>query len=422
MSAFDLSARLFLQLAVIAAAGRLAAWAGRRLLQPPVVCEMIAGVLLGPSLFGWLAPGLSAAVFPRDSMPILFAVSQLGLALYMFAMGLEFRYDLLAKGWRGSAVVSLAGIAAPLVLGAWLGLRLHASGGFFAAATSPGEAMLFVGAAVSITAFPMLARIIVERGLAGTRIGALAMGAGAFDDVAAWCLLAVLLASFDSNPSVAALAIGGGAALVALLFFVVRPAAAALVSRDQPAALGGAGLSSALIALMLASWLSDSIRLYAVFGAFMLGLVLPRGPFAARLRERVEPVTTAILVPVFFAYSGLNTRFDLLNSWPLWLAAGLILLVSTAAKGVACGLAARVVGYSWPDSIAVGTLMNSRGLMELILLNIGLQRGVITPTLFTILVLMAAVTTVAASPLFELVRPRLSAGRPGSASVPSSVS
>lgn len=412
MTAFDLSARFFLQLAVICAAGRLCAAFGRRLHQPPVVCEMVAGVLLGPSLLGWLLPGFSAWLFPREAMPILFAASQLGLALYMFCVGLEFRADLLATGWRGSAAVSLAGIVAPLALGAGLGAWSHGQPGFFAPEVRLWQAMLFAGAAMCITAFPMLARIIVERGLSGTRIGALALGAGACDDVAAWVMLAVLLAVFGADPRIAERAVGGGLAFALAVLLVVRPLARRLVERAGAAALGPDGLAAALLALMVGAWITDSIRLYAVFGAFMVGLAMPRGAFAARLRERVEPLTTVLLLPTFFAYSGLNTRFGLLDSPATWLAAALVLLAATLGKGVACGLTARAVGYSGAEAVAVGTLMNARGLMELILLNIGLERGIITPTTFTIYVLMAVATTLAASPVFELVRPRLRASPP----------
>lgn len=419
MTAFDLSARLFLQLAVIAAAGRLCARAGRRLLQPPVVCEMVAGVLLGLSLLGWLAPGLSAWVFPRESMPFLFAVSQIGLALYMFCVGLEFRPELLASGWRGSAAVSLAGIAAPLALGAAVGGWTHGRAGFFAPSVERWQAMLFGGAAMCITAFPMLARIIVERGLAGTRVGALSLAAGACDDVAAWGMLAVLLAVFGSDARIAALAIGGGALFALGVYALVRPLARALVARAGAAASGPEGLAAGLFGLMLAAWITDTIRLYAVFGAFLFGLAMPRGGYAERLRERVEPVTTVLLLPVFFAYSGLNTRLGLLDTPALWGVAALVLAASTLGKGLACGGVARLSGYTAAEATAVGTLMNARGLMELILLNIGLERGIITPVTFTIYVLMAVATTLAASPVFELVRPRLSGVPPASAPSPS---
>lgn len=413
----DPAALLLLQLAVVVAAGRALSRLGRFARQPTVVCEMIAGILLGPSLFGRLAPAASAALFPRASLPLLAAVGQIGLSLYMFAMGLEFRRDLLASGWRASAAVSLSGVAAPLAAGAWLGALLHARG-LFAPGAERWQAMLFVGAALSVTAFPVLARIVSELGLSGTPLGTLAIGAGAFDDAAAWSLLAVLLASLDGNARGAVLALGGGAAIAALLVLAVRPAAAALTERAGPGALGAAALGWALAALLLSSWATDAVGLHAEFGAFLFGAVLPRGAFAARLRERVEPLTTAILIPAFFAYSGLNTRLDLFGAAGLWGTAALVLLVATATKGGACALAARAAGRDWVESAAIGALMNARGLMELILLNIALQRGVIGAELFTILALTAVATTFAATPAFEALRPRLSpdaAGRRGAA-------
>ncbi|MDE2510875.1 MAG: cation:proton antiporter, partial [Elusimicrobia bacterium] len=272
------------------------------------------------------------------------------------------------------------------------------------------QAMVFTGAAMSITAFPMLARIIVERGLSGTRIGTLSLGAGAFDDVAAWCLLATILAVFEADNRIAVLALAGGAAYAAFIAFAARPLARELTRRFPEASLGDAGFSSALIALMLAAWFTDHVRLYAVFGAFLMGMAMPRGAFADRLRAKIEPLTTGLIVPLFFAFSGLNTRIGLLDTPRMWAIAGVVLLIATAGKGLACGLAARLSGYPAAEAAAVGALMNSRGLMELILLNIGLERGLITPTLFTMMVLMAVATTLLASPVFELVRPYLSGG------------
>ncbi|MDE2143561.1 MAG: cation:proton antiporter, partial [Elusimicrobia bacterium] len=305
MASFDLSAHFFLQLAVIIAVCRAASSLGRRALQPPVVCEMVAGVLLGPSLFGLLCPGGFAAVFPRETMPILFVVSQVGLALYMFVVGLEFRTDLLLSSWRSSAAVSLAGIAAPMALGGLLGAHLAADPAYFGAGVKDWQAMVFTGAAMSITAFPMLARIIVERGLSGTRIGTLSLGAGAFDDVTAWCLLAAILAIFEADNRIAVLALAGGTAFTLFVFFAVRPVARELTRRFPEASLGDAGFSSALIALMLAAWFTDHVRLYAVFGAFLMGMAMPRGAFADRLRAKIEPLTTGLIVPLFFAFSGL---------------------------------------------------------------------------------------------------------------------
>lgn len=412
----------FLQAAVILACCRLMTLAGRRAYQPAVVCEMLAGVLLGPSFLGALFPALQARLFPPSSLPFLAFASQAGIVLYMFTVGLDFRLDLLAKGWRASAAVSLSGIAAPLALGAGLGAWLSSAGGYFAPGVGLATAMLFAGAALSITAFPVLARIVRERGLSGTPLGTLVLGAGAFDDAGAWLLLAAILAGLDSRPWAAAIPFAGGAAYAALVFLVVRPAARRFVDRRPGDALTAGALPVVFIALGAGAWFTSAIGLHGVFGAFLLGAAMPRGAFAESLRAKIAPAATALLVPLFFAYSGLRTRVDLLNGARDWLALGAVLLAATGGKGVACALAARAAGRPAADAAAAGALMNARGLMELILLAVGLERGILTPALFTIMVVMAVATTMAASPVFELLRPRLSAGSRERAPSPSPAS
>ena len=397
-------------------------WAGRRALQPAVVCEMLAGLLLGPSFLGALLPAMHARLFPPSGMAALYLASQVGLVLYMFVVGLDFRLDLLAEGWRASAAVSSSGIVAPLALGAALGAWLSSAGGYFGPGVGCGTAMLFAGAALSITAFPVLARIVLERGLSGTPLGTLVLGAGAFDDAGAWLLLAAILAGLDSRPWSALIPFIGGAAYVASIVFVVRPAARRFAASRPRDALGPGALSAVCAALGLAAWYANAIGLHSVFGAFLLGAAMPRGTFAEALRKKIEPAATSLLVPLFFAYSGLNTRLGLLAGPREWLVLGAVILVATIGKGLACALAARAGGWASADAAAVGALMNARGLMELILLGIGLERGILTPTLFTMLAVMAVATTVAASPVFELLRPRLSAGSRGRAPSPSRVS
>ena len=413
MSTFDLSVLFFLQLAVILATCRVSGLVFRHFGQPQVVSEMIAGVLLGPSLLGWLAPGVSAALFPAESKPILFAVCQVGLVLYMFLIGVEFDFDLIASRLRSAASVSLAGIVVPFALGCWIAWQFGGVADLFSAKTTPVQAMLFMGAAMSITAFPMLARIIFEQGLARTSLGTLALAAGSIDDVMAWCVLAVVLASFQSQPEIAVMAIGGGAlfAVFCLLILrrLLRPLGAQVAASGE---MGQGTLVSVLVLVTLGAWLTDSIQIYAVFGAFLMGLAMPRGKFAAELHRHIYPLTTALLLPCFFVYSGLNTKIGLVNTPTLWLLAGLVLVAATVGKGVACYTAARLHGESHRESLAIGALMNARGLMELIILNIGLQRGIITPALFTIMVLMAIVTTLMATPVFRLSRRGLTAAPP----------
>ncbi|MEP0846325.1 MAG: cation:proton antiporter [Phycisphaerae bacterium] len=409
----ELSILVFLQLAAILLACRLVGWAARRLGQPQVVGEMIAGVLLGPSLFGLLAPELNGALFPAKSpsMSVLYCAAQIGLALYMFLVGVEFDVHLLRRRARAAASVSIAGMLVPFSLGALLALGLHRDPQLFAAGVSRGEAVLFLGAAMSITAFPMLARIIYERGLTGTSLGTLALAAGSMDDAAAWCVLAFVLASFTGDGGIALLAIGGGAAYALLTLTVVRRALLPLGRRaNHTGTLTPTIFVVVLALLMLAAWLTDRIGIYAVFGAFILGVAMPRGRFADELQTRIEPLTTGLLLPLFFVYSGLNTRIDMLDRWALWGLAAVVLAAACLGKFGACWAAARLSGEPNRDALAVGALMNARGLMELIILNIGLERGIITPQLFSVLVMMAILTTLMATPLFHLSRGRAERG------------
>lgn len=405
MTPFELSLLFFLQLAFILGMCRLVGWLARLIHQPQVVGEMIAGVIMGPSLFGLLWPEWQARLFPVASKAILFAVSQVGLSLYMFLVGVEFRTDLLRERARSAASVSVAGMAAPFALGAIIGVwLLRTQDGMFGPKVASMEAALFVGAAMAITAFPMLARIIYERGLAGTPLGTLALAAGAIDDGAAWCVLAVVLASLDHSWPIAAKAIGGGLAYAILVLSLgprlLRPLGARV---EKAGRLSQQMLTFTLCLLMLGSWCTDAIGIYAVFGAFILGVAMPRGFFSAQLQKTLEPLTVSLLLPLFFTYSGLNTRLDLVNTPSLWLAAALVLLAACLGKGGACYAAARWHGEDNRTALAVGALMNARGLMELIILNIGLQRGVITAPFFSIMVVMAIVTTLMAAPIFEWV-------------------
>lgn len=409
MNNLQLAVQFFLQLAVILLFCRIVGAVAARCGQPQVVAEMIAGVLLGPSLFGWLAPEAQHWLFPwdktqatRDTQSYLFPASQLGLALYMFVVGMEFRVDIVRKKIKSSIAVSVAGMVTPFVLGAGLAWILFHHTELFPKKTSLMEAMLFLGASMCITAFPMLARIIHFKKLAGTTMGTVALGAGAIDDATAWCLLAVVLASFDQNFNHAALNIGGGLAYVSVTLLLIKP----LLNRielwlQKDGVLTEAGLVVALALMALGAWFTDLIGLHAVFGAFVMGAAMPRGVVTRDLIGRIQPLTVALLLPLFFTYSGLNTKIGLLNSGFLWLMCGAVLFAAVVGKGVACWLAARWTGISNREALGIGTLMNARGLMELIIINIGLQRGVISEGLFATLVIMAVITTLMASPIFE---------------------
>ena len=404
MPTTQLSVYFFLQAAVIIAVCRLVGRLAQRMGQPQVVGEMIAGVLLGPSLFGLLLPELQRALFPKETLGMLYVAGQLGVGLYMFLVGTEFRGDHFRSRFRSAATVSLAGILVPFVLAFALVPWLQGVPGLFAAKTRPLEASLFLGAAIAITAFPMLARIIHERGLAGTPLGTLALTAGAVDDAAAWCILAIVLASFGGAWGSAWAAIGGGVAYALFMIFVGSRWLKRLARHARPdAPLGSTLLASVLVLFALSAFAMDAIGIHAVFGGFLLGAVMPRGALTQKLREQLQPFVVVFLLPMFFTYSGLNTRMAMLFAPGILMAAAAVVAVSVGGKGIACWAAARFSGESPRDAMAIGALMNARGLMELIIINIGLQAGVIEGGLFSILVLMAIVTTLMATPLFNWI-------------------
>lgn len=422
MTDLDLFLRFLLQAILVLAACKGIGWLGRRFLgQTQVVMEMVTGVLLGPSLFGLLMPDIQGKLFPmkadviegpvthagvkHPSMMILYVVAQLGLVLYMFLVGQEFDTELLKKKTGAALSVSFAGIVVPFALGALIAVTLLKDRtDLFAPGISLGNQLLYLGAAMCITAFPMLARIIFERGIANTRMGTLALGAGAFDDAVAWSILAVVLAVAKGSANYWILAIGGGL-LFAVVVMTLGKRLFLFLGREAEATgrLSQDAFVWTMLFLLLGAYVTDAIGIYAVFGAFVIGAAMPRGRFAALVKEKLEAVTVGLLLPFFFVYSGLNTKLGLINSSDLWIIAIVILLAAIAGKGLACALAAKVSGESWQDSAAIGTLMNARGLMELIILNIGLQQKVITPTLYTIMVVMAIVTTLMASPIFARI-------------------
>ena len=418
MNNVQLAIHFFLQIAVILIACRLVGMVAIRLGQPQAVAEMVTGVLLGPSLFGWLAPAIQGWIFPwdssqatRDTQSYLFPVSQLGLALYMFVVGLEFRVDILRRHLKSCIAVSVAGLVVPFLLGVGLAGFLHGRTELFPPRTSPGEAMLFLGASMCITAFPMLASIIHFKRLTGTTIGTVALGAGSIDDASAWCLLAVVLASLDDDPVHAVRNIAGALAYVTVVLGILRP----LIARRQglflrDGSLGDGGFTACLSLMSIGAWFTDLIGLHAVFGAFTMGAAMPRGTVTEGLITRIQPLTVTLLLPLFFTYSGLNTKMGLLDSTYLWIIAIVVLIVAILGKGLACSLAARWTGLPMRESLGIGTLMNARGMMELIIINIGLQRGVIGEALFAMLVIMAVVTTIMTSPVFDALVDR--PGRP----------
>jgi Kef-type K+ transport system membrane component KefB len=401
----DYSVHFFLQLSIILLTCRIVGKLGQRFLgQPQVVGEMIAGVILGPSLLGLFFPEIQGAIFAKETKSVLYAGSQLGVGLYMFLVGTTLQIGHFRDKAKSAFSVSFAGIAAPFLIAVVLTPWLLTIPGLFAPGISQTDATLFMGACIALTAFPMLARIINERGLANSSLGTLSLTAGAFDDAVSWCVLAVVLATFGGGPGVAILAIGGGIAYAAFIVIFGPRLLASLgriVEREGGISMTVLGITLALFCL--SAFIMDAVGIHAIFGGFILGTVMPRGAFATEIKKKIEPLTVVLLLPMFFTYSGLNTRMDMVNSVELLLIALAILIASIAAKGGACYLAARLSGEDNRTALGIGALMNSRGLMELIIINIGLQKGIIGPTLFAMMVLMAIVTTMMAGPLFEAV-------------------
>lgn len=400
----DYSIHFFLQVAVILLVCRIVGWVAKKYLgQPQVVGEMIAGVLLGPSLLGLFFPDLQAALFPKETRNILYVCAQLGVGLYMFLVGTTLRLDHFQSKAKSAAGVSAAGIIAPFLLAVLITPFLLDIPGLFTAGLSQSSATLFMGACIALTAFPMLARIINERGLANTSLGTLTLTAGAFDDAVSWCVLAIVLATFGGGPGIALLALVGGLGFALFMLFAGRPLLAPLGRMvEAKGEMTSTMFSIILMLFALSAFAMDAAGIHAVFGGFLLGVCMPRGKLTEEIKRKVEPITI-LLVPIFFTYSGLNTRLDTVNSLELLALALAILAVSIAAKFGACWLAARLAGEDNRTALGIGALMNARGLMELIIINIGLQKGIIGPTLFSIMVLMAIVTTVMAGPLFEVV-------------------
>jgi Kef-type K+ transport system membrane component KefB len=402
MTSAEVGMRLLLALAVLLLCARGAGWVAQRCGQPRVMGEIIAGILLGPSLLGLVAPDLQEYLFPTEVVSGLRAIAQVGLVLFMFLVGVGLDPAHLRGQGHRSVVISHASIIAPCLLGAALALWLHPR---FAEGEDVVGFALFLGVAMSITAFPVLVRILQESGMDRTRVGALTLTCAAVDDVTAWCLLAVVVALVGAGgPWDVALTIGASVVFVVFLMWVVRPF---LERRGElPLALAAAFAFGCAAA-------TEAIGIHAIFGAVLAGAVMPRSVVTrATFTAQLESVTTAILLPVFFVVVGLSTQLGLLDDAYLWGVTLLVIAVAVTGKLGGASLAARWVGESWRDATTIGVLMNTRGLTELVILTVGLELGVIGDTLFTVMVIMALVTTLMAAPLLRLlgVRRRGSVG------------
>ena len=407
MTTSDALAVLLLQITVILVIAKLTAAAVTRLGQPAVVGEMLGGILLGPSFFGWLLPAAHRAIFPDDAIGALQLVSQIGVILFMFLVGCELDPARVTRNARTAIVVSYTGIALPMLLGitlAWL---------IFDGFAPPGVRFLpfglFVGTAMSITAFPVLARILAERRLTHTVLGATAIACAAIDDVTAWCILSVVVAVAKASGvngaavTIVVVAIFAGAMLAIVRPLVGRAAANPRWSRDG-------AFAAALMFAFTSALVTQAIGVHAIFGAFLAGVVVSANvSVRALVEDRVHALASVILVPLFFASAGLRTELSLVAGLRGWLVCAAIVLVAIAGKLGGGSLAARWTGMSWRDSLALGALMNTRGLMELIVLNVGYDLGILSPTLFSMMVLMALVTTGMTAPMLGALQGNMTA-------------
>jgi Kef-type K+ transport system membrane component KefB len=401
---------LLLALAAVIVLGRILAKGFAYLHQPPVIGEVLAGICLGPSLLGRVWPELADYVLPASVAPSLSVVAQLGVILYMFVVGLELNAGILRKQGHVTLAISQAGIVVPFSLGAALALGLYpilSHGGVTFTAFA-----LFLSVSMSITAFPVLARILTDRQMQRTDLGVMALACAATDDVSAWCLLALVVGVVQSQIDTAVFVALFTAAYIGLMFLVVRPIVARVVPRYDRAGLTPGVLAAVLVGMLLSALATEAIGVHAIFGAFLLGAVIPHESRIAReVIDKLEGFVTTLLLPAFFAFTGLRTEVALVSGWEAWLVCLAIIAVATLGKFGGTLGAARIMGLGWRDSASLGILMNTRGLMELIVLNIGLDLGVISPTLFAMMVLMAIVTTMATSPILSVLIPSVAALR-----------
>ena len=394
--------RVLVALVAIIVTGQLLGWVFAHLNQPPVIGEVVAGILLGPSLLG---PEVSALVLPPSVAPYLGIIAQLGVVLYMFLVGLELNPALLNQRAHTTVATSHASILAPFILGALLALLLYPR--VSSSDVSFTSFALFMGVSMSITAFPVLARILTDYRMSRTRLGVLALSCAAIDDVTAWCLLAFVVGIAKAEMGQGLFVAAGAVAFITFMFLLGRPILQWVAVRWDGEAQTRGATTLVFVALLLSSLTAEVIGIHAIFGAFLLGAVIPHDSALARvLTRQLEQVVTILLLPAFFALTGMRTRIDLLYEPGQWLICAVIILTAVAGKFGGTLVAARLTGLRWRDAAILGALMNTRGLMELIVLNVGLDLHVITPTLFAMMVLMALVTTMMTAPVVRRLNQR----------------
>jgi Kef-type K+ transport system membrane component KefB len=402
-------ASLILQIAVIMAVSRLVGWFFQKLKQPAVVGEMFGGIMLGPSLFGWFAPRMSTVLFPPATLGPLNGLSQLGVVVYMFLVGLGLNHKALKDQGHTAVLTSHVSIVLPFALGAALALVLYpliapADVGFTGFA-------LFMGASMSITAFPVLARILTERRMLGTRLGSLAISCAAVDDVTGWCILAyiVILVRAQGPATLPIWTMLAGLAVFAAVMLTAVRRLLQIVERlfHRTGHVSDTTLALLLIIPLVSAVITERLGLHLLFGAFLAGVAMPKDArFVGHVLDKLQTATVVLLLPLYFASTGLRTSVRLIDGTDMWLLCAAIIVVAIVGKLGGSMIAARTAGAEWRDALGLGVLMNTRGLMELVILNIGLDVGVISPALFSMMVLMALVTTFMTTPLLEWVCPR----------------
>jgi len=395
---------LLLQIIVVVSAAKLCGALFSKLKQPAVVGEILAGILLGPSLLGLVLPDVKDFVFPSASLGPLQMLSQVGVIVFMFLVGLELDPSSLRRRAQAAVVVSHASIVVPFFLGAAFSLLMYSS--YVSPSVSFTAFALFMGTAMSVTAFPVLARIIEERNLSGTHLGMTAIACAAVDDVTAWCILAAVVAIAKAQGLEGTLVtIALSLLFVAVMLLLVKPRLARVADRLPNSEARQKGLIAAVLVIALVSALfTEIIGIHALFGAFLAGAIMPpKARLSRLLKERLETFVQILLLPLFFAFTGLRTQLGLLDSASSWMMCGGVIAVATAGKFGGSLLAARWAGMRWSDAAAIGALMNTRGLMELIALNIGYDLGILSPQVFTMMVIMALVTTFMTGPLLEMI-------------------
>lgn len=398
---------LLSQIGVILIMARLVGWGLRPLHQPQVMGEIVAGIFLGPSLLGWFAPDVSAILFPSDSLGPLNALGQVGAILFIFLVGLKLNLATVWERGRVVLVIAHASFAVPLILGTGLAIYLYPS--LSDTGVTPTVFALFIGVAMGVTALPVLARILEESRLSETPIGTVALAIAALKDVMAWCLLAgvMTLHAHTAVPEASVLTlIATGFFVFVMLSLVPRAFHLLEVRYRHCGRLTDDMLALMLLTMVGSAWITESLGVHALFGAFLAGVALPKGPdFVSEVSAKLEGVTTAILLPIFFASTGLRTSFGLIHGTDLWIYFGLILLVAVVGMWGGTTLSARFAGMSWAESTTIGVLMNTRGLMEIVILTIGRDIGVISSTMFAMMLLMALATTCMTAPLLRWCRP-----------------